>query len=208
MSNYKTDQEHFWAGNFGDDYTTRNQGDDWVASNVALFSKVLSHIAKIESLIEFGANQGLNLRAIRQLLPSVKLSAVEINKTAVSELNSLGYVNVNHTSILNFSSRTEHDLSLIKGVLIHIDPDSLSQVYDILYKSSKRYICIAEYYNPSPVEIPYRGHSGKLFKRDFAGEMLDKFADLKLLDYGFAYHRDSLFPQDDITWFVLEKVRQ
>jgi spore coat polysaccharide biosynthesis protein SpsF len=26
-----------------------------------------------------------------------------------------------------------------------------------------------------------------------------------LVDYGFAYHRDPAFPQDDITWFLLEK---
>jgi spore coat polysaccharide biosynthesis protein SpsF len=55
------------------------------------------------------------------------------------------------------------------------------------------------------VEVPYRGNSGKLFKRDFAGEMLDRYSDLQLLDYGFGYHRDPQFPVDDITWFLLEK---
>ena len=94
---------------------------------------------------------------------------------------------------------------LIKGVLIHIAPEELLEVYDKLYNSSKRYICIAEYYNPVPVEVQYRGHSGKLFKRDFTGEMLDKYSDLQLVDYGFIYHRDNNFPQDDITWFLLEK---
>jgi hypothetical protein len=75
----------------------------------------------------------------------------------------------------------------------------LPQVYKLLYEASSRYICIAEYYNPTPVEISYRGHEGKLFKCDFAGELLDQFSDLKLLDYGFVYHRDSLFPQGDAT---------
>ncbi|NDB35890.1 MAG: pseudaminic acid biosynthesis-associated methylase, partial [Flavobacteriia bacterium] len=42
-------------------------------------------------------------------------------------------------------------------------------------------------------------------KRDFAGELLDTFPDLRLVDYGFAYKRDTSFPQDDITWFLLEK---
>jgi spore coat polysaccharide biosynthesis protein SpsF len=94
---------------------------------------------------------------------------------------------------------------LIKGVLIHINPDYLGKVYDLLYSIASRYICIAEYYNPKPVEVTYRGNEGKLFKRDFAGEMMDKFPDLKLIDYGFVYHRDYKFPQDDMTWFVLEK---
>jgi hypothetical protein len=29
---------------------------------------------------------------------------------------------------------------------------------------------------------------------------------LKLIDYGFCYHRDPQEPLDDITWFLLEKV--
>ncbi len=35
--------------------------------------------------------------------------------------------------------------------------------------------------------------------------MLDKFPDLVLIDYGFVYHRDSYFPGDDLTWFLMEK---
>ena len=53
--------------------------------------------------------------------------------------------------------------------------------------------------------IDYRGHTDKLFKRDFAGELLDRHKDLRLMDYGFVYHGDPKFPQDDITWFLLEK---
>ena len=66
---------------------------------------------------------------------------------------------------------------------------------------------IAEYYNPTPIKVEYRGHKEKLFKRDFCGEMLDQYSDLTLLDYGFLYHRDNNFPQDDISWFLIEKGR-
>ena len=65
---------------------------------------------------------------------------------------------------------------------------------------------VAEYYNPTPVSINYRGHTDKLFKRDFAGEIMDMYPNLKLVDYGFIYHRDDAFPQDDITWFLMEKM--
>ncbi|MBZ0104043.1 MAG: pseudaminic acid biosynthesis-associated methylase [Sulfuricella denitrificans] len=205
--NYKTAQESFWAGEFGDAYADRNQGQHWVAANLAFFSKVLTRTSDIGSIIEFGANIGLNLMALKQLLPKAKLSAIEINQKAVDGLNSLGYVSVHPQSILDFVPSQPHDLTLIKGVLIHINPDMLPQVYELLYQSSARYICVAEYYNPSPVTIPYRGESDRLFKRDFAGEMLDRYGDLKLLDYGFSYHRDNNFPQDDLTWFLLEKTR-
>ena len=78
-------------------------------------------------------------------------------------------------------------------------------VYQKLYDSSTTFILIAEYYNPSPVAIPYRGHNDRLFKRDFAGEFLQKFKNSTLVDYGFAYRNDPAFPQDDITWFLIKK---
>lgn len=203
--NYKTEQEEFWAGDFGNEYINRNQGQEIIASNIAMFTKVLSCTRAISSIIEFGSNIGLNLKAIKQLLPAVKLSAIEINAHAVNELRKIENINIFHSSILDFTPEETYDLVLIKGVLIHINPDELQKVYELLYTSSKRYICITEYYNPSPVEVNYRGHDGKLFKRDFAGEMLDKYNDLKLVDYGFIYHRDNNFPKDDSTWFLLEK---
>jgi hypothetical protein len=50
----------------------------------------------------------------------------------------------------------------------------------------------------------YRGHADRLFKRDFAGDLIEKYG-MKLVDYGFVYKRDNWAPQDDITWFLLEK---
>ena len=130
MSVFKTEQDEFWAGKFGDDYERRNRDKNWIASNLALFSRILRQTQKVKTVIEFGANIGLNLKAIQKLLPDAKLDAVE---------------------------------------------------------------------------IPYRGNSGKLYKRGFAGEVLDQFPNLRLLDYGFVYRCDSNFPQDDCTWFLVEK---
>jgi pseudaminic acid biosynthesis-associated methylase len=203
---FKTEQEEFWAGSFGDDYIARNKGEDLIGSNIAMFSKVLARCPKADSLIEFGANIGLNLRAIKQLRPRISIDAVEINAKAVAELKAWGAVrNLHHESILEYKPAVPCDIALIKGVLIHIDPGHLPTVYEALYRASKQYIVIIEYYNPTPVEVPYRGHSGKLFKRDFAGDMLDKYSDLRVLDYGMVWRRDPVFPQDDATWFVLQR---
>lgn len=202
---YKTEQEAFWAGDFGDAYVERNKDNDIVAANIALFAKIIAKAPEVNSVIEFGSNIGLNLRAIKQLLPSVNLSAIEINKLATEQLKLIGNINIYHQSILDFIPDAKRDFSFIKGVLIHLDPNVLQSVYEKIYQSSRRYICIVEYYNPTPVELPYRGHEGKLFKRDFAGEMMEKYSDLKLVDYGFCYHRDPVFLQDDLTWFLMEK---
>ncbi len=205
MTVFKTPQEEFWAGKFGDEYVDRNTGDHLLASNTALFSKILSRTNEIASVVEFGANIGLNLVAIHQLLPSANLAGVEINQKAADELEKRGVAEVYRSSILGFEAQQKWDLVLVKGVLIHINPDELNRVYDLMHKFSNRYVCIAEYYSPMPVAIPYRGHQDRLFKRDFAGEILGRYPDLELVDYGFAYHRDSKWPQDDITWFLLKK---
>ena len=205
IKSYKTEQEQFWAGEFGTNYINRNQSNHLVASNIVLFSKIIAKTNQVSSIIEFGANIGLNLHALHTLLPDASLGAIEINETAVNQLKRYKHIKIYHDSILEAIVDETYDLTLIKGVLIHINPNELSTVYKKLYKLSKRYICIVEYYNPSPIEIPYRGHEGKLFKRDFAGELMDKYSDLELIDYGFVYHRDTNFPQDDCTWFLLEK---
>lgn len=205
MSNFKTPQESFWAGQFGDEYTDRNAGPFWVASNLALFSRILSRTTGVKSLIEFGANRGLNLLALRQLLPTARISAVEINAKAVEELRKLEWLQVEHTSLLDYKPTTPSDFVLIKGVMIHLNPDVLPAVYQMLHSASARYVCIVEYYSPSPVTIPYRGHTDRLFKRDFAGEMLRAHPGLELVDYGFVYRGDPNFPQDDLTWFLLKK---
>ena len=201
----ETEQEGFWLGDFGDKYIDRNRNKELLASNISLFKSILSRTGKIYSVLEFGCNIGMNLKSIKSLLPEVKLVGIEINKKAVDELRSSGIAKVIHGSVLDVEIDRSFDLTLVKTVLIHINPEKLDKVYSRLYKFSDKYICIAEYYNPLPVEINYRGHNDKLFKRDFAGELMKKYPDLELVDYGFIYHNDPIFPQDDINWFLLKK---
>jgi pseudaminic acid biosynthesis-associated methylase len=203
---YKTEQEVFWAGDFGTEYIQRNQGDALLAANLSFFTRALHQASGINSFIEFGANIGMNIKALNLLYPQIDAHAIEINANAVNELSKVvPQHKVYNQSILDFQDNRQWDLTLIKGVLIHLNPEILPKVYDKLFASCGQYMLIAEYYNPTPISIPYRGHSDRLFKRDFAGEVMEKYPQLKLIDYGFAYHRDPNFPQDDITWFLMEK---
>lgn len=203
---YKTEQEAFWAGTFGSAYIGRNEGSALLASNLYFFSHALRRAGRIESCIEFGANIGMNLRALKLLYPQMLQTGIEINAEAASGLGELiGASQVFHGSIFDYQVVEPANLALIKGVLIHINPEMLAACYQKLYDATRRWLLVCEYYNPSPVTIPYRGHNERLFKRDFAGEMLDMFSNLRLVDYGFSYHRDPAFAQDDITWFLMEK---
>lgn len=200
-----TPQEQFWAGEFGDHYANRNLGPEIIAKKIALFTEVLRRAEPVASAIEYGASVGLNLKVLRLLLPTARLAAVEINARAYEELCKIESLSARLGSLLDDVADEPADFVLSNGLLIHIPPDRLDEAYARLHAASRKYVCLVEYYNPTPVEVPYRGHSGMLFKRDFAGDMLDRFPDLVLRDYGFCYHRDHLFPGGDATWFLLER---
>lgn len=206
---YKTEQESFWHGQFGNDYVDRNSetNSKLISGNINLFSRIISVCDRVESVIEFGSNIGLNLIAMKHLMPELKdISAVEINERAADILEQRGICrNIYRESILDFSPDRKRDFVFTKGVCIHLNPDWLEKVYEVLYQSSSKYICMIEYYNPTPVTVPYRGNNEHLFKRDFAGELMDRYPDVHLLDYGFVYHRDRHFPLDDLTWFLMKK---
>jgi len=148
----------------------------------------------------------MNLRALKILFPEQRQFGVEINAQAAAELRKVvPPENVFEMSILDFTPPKTFDLVLVKGLLIHINPEHLAHVYDLLNMSTGRHLLVCEYYNPTPTHVSYRGHNDRLFKRDFCGEILDLYPALNLIDYGFIYHRDNNFPQDDITWSLMEK---
>jgi len=201
---FKTEQETFWGGDFGQNYIDRNKSDILLASKIAMWSRILKCAHGVHSIRELGCNIGLNLAAISKLNPKIDLSAVEINESAAKKAASLNVADITVGTILDPIEDKIVDLTFTAGVLIHINPNYLSKVYDNLVNGSERYIMVAEYFNTTPVAIPYRGHDDRLFKRDFAGELIDNY-NLKLVDYGFIYRRDNIAMQGDITWFLMEK---
>lgn len=203
-SAFNSPQEEFWASDFGDSYISRNASPSLLAANTAFFADIFSSIDSIpQTFLEIGANIGMNIRALQTLSPEGQFTGIEINKQACEVLAKTG-CQVVESSILDAEIPRKFDFVFSKGVLIHLSPDQLNSTYRKMYEWSTRYILIAEYYNPVPVAIPYRGFTDRLFKRDFAGEFLDAFSDVVLRDCGFTYHRGK-YPQDDINWFLLEK---
>lgn len=69
----RSEQELFWEGKFGNEYISRNEEMELISSNISLFSKILNKTIGIHSVIELGANIGLNLIAIKNLLTDVEL---------------------------------------------------------------------------------------------------------------------------------------
>jgi pseudaminic acid biosynthesis-associated methylase len=199
-------QEAFWRGAFGDEYTSRNADERLVAANTALFRRILAAAPGVRSIVELGCNRGLNLQALAAIDPALRLSAYEINAGAAKIAAGLGVAEVACASILDLdlAHAPPSDLAFTKGVLIHIGPGDLPRAYAALAGLARRYVMVCEYYNPTPVTVSYRGASERLFKRDFAGELMQSHG-LALVDYGFVYRRDPVAPQDDLTWFLMQK---
>ena len=73
--NFKTEQESFWEGKFGDDYIKRNNEAIMVESNINFFNLSLKKADDIRTCIEYGANIGLNLKALKNIYPQKLLRA-------------------------------------------------------------------------------------------------------------------------------------
>ena len=205
---FQTEQETFWAENFGDEYIDRNNSEELIVRRMVNFSTMLKSTQKIKSIVELGSNIGLNSIALKRLNKSFSLFGYEINQKAVEIANNQEVGQFFCESVINpINLSSKFDLAFTSGVLIHINPDYLQNVYENLYNLSSRYIIVNEYYNPTPLSVDYRGSKGKIFKRDFAGELMDKY-NLILVDYGFLYRRDNYFPRDDTNWFLLEKTNE
>jgi pseudaminic acid biosynthesis-associated methylase len=206
-------EESFWKGDFGNDYTARNI--NFVENNYQMFKKIFVDVCEdyyscynINSIIEFGAGSGQNIQALQRMFPDAEYSAWEINRQAAQILVDTKKINVFEFSILDYDKLNlnnllpQHNLVLSKGLLIHIHPDNIQKAYDVLYNASNKYILLCEYYAPERQEILYRGEHNKLWKFDFIKPMLDKGC--RILDYGFVSKYDKYF-EDDLHYFLFIK---
>lgn len=204
-----TDQSQLWRGDFGDQYVDRNSPEaDQLRGRVQMWGKVLNCMAgdPPATVVEVGANIGLNLRAL-PALSGAELFAVEPNDKARARLVSDGVVAADNVRgglamDIDFPDGVA-ELSFTSGVLIHIHPDDLLQACREIHRISSKYVVCIEYFSDKPETIPYRGQDNALFKRDFGGFWLDNFPDLELVDYGFMWKRVT--DLDNLTWWVFRK---
>jgi pseudaminic acid biosynthesis-associated methylase len=204
-----TPQVDFWSGEFGNAYVDRNDASpEQMRARVALWSDILGHtlVAPPTSILEVGANLGINLRALR-VLTGARLYALEPNDKARGILVQDGIVakeDVRGGMASSIDLPTNAvDFAFTSGVLIHIHPDHLAASLAEIYRCSSRWIACIEYFSDKAEMIPYRGYDDRLFKRDFGGLWLDSFPDLRVVAYGFAWKR--ITGLDNLTWWLFER---
>ncbi len=205
----ETEQLRFWRGEFGNAYTERNaSAAEHLRARVAMWSSIFASVegAPPKSILEVGANIGNNLRALRQL-SGAEFYAIEPNASARQRLVDdkvvpAANVRDGFAAAIDLPDGAV-EMSFTSGVLIHIHPDDLLASCREIHRVSSRYVVCIEYFSDKAEEITYRGHSERLFKRDFGGFWLDNFPDLQVVKYGFSWKR--LTGLDNLTWWVFEK---
>jgi pseudaminic acid biosynthesis-associated methylase len=193
----------FWTGQDGDAYIDRNELNSRnVGQRVGMWRRVFDHIIHPYSILEVGASVGINLAAIKQVLPPiVKVYGVEPNDYARAKLRSITDRAIEATADDIPLGDCSVDVVFTSGVLIHIEPEKLLASCREMHRVASRYIVCAEYFSDKPQQIEYRG--SYIWKRDFGKFWLDNFEDLRPIGCGFEWR--SLTGIDNLTWWVFEK---
>ena len=184
------EQQQFWAGEFGSEYTKRNQVD-WT-SRVSFWSDIVQR-THARSVHEVGCNAGWNLSAIQHVGPNIALSGNDVNPRAIRQAQSAGL-----TVYGNVDAIVQAELVFTAGVLIHVAPADLEPLMRRIVDASYRYVLAVEYESDREEEIDYRGHAGKLWRRPF-GKLYQDMG-LKLVD-----RQRDVYGFDQCTAWLLEK---
>jgi len=205
----ETDQLTQWRGQFGDDYVDRNAFEDWKMNpGKEAFQRIIGDRI-VDSVLEVGSNTGLNLIYLTELLDTgVDIYAVEPNKKAFAALISEKRINLKKAWNCSAFDIPLDDISIdlvfTCGVLIHIAPEDLGRITDEIVRVAKKYIICIEYFSHNPEKIAYRGYKNLLFKRDFGAFYLERYPNLKWIDYGFLWEKEfKIF--DNLNWWLFVK---
>lgn len=188
----QTEQENFWSGEFGQQYTDRNTRDreewddfyvqNWGLTKSEMNARFAADWSSETRILEVGCNTGMQLRGLQDAgftnLYGVELQPYAVEKAKQTTQN----INIVQGSGFELPFRDAFfDVVCTNGVLIHIAPDDLPKIMDEMVRCSKRYIWGFEYYSPDVKSIPYRGNEGFLWKADYAALFQQRHPSLKLV---------------------------
>lgn len=181
-SENSTKQLGYWKGKFGDDFIRRNSDKRYFTKRKSFFEQIIKKY-KIKSILEVGCNIGGNLKIISEIDPSIKLTAIEPNKKAISiARKNVPKAEIIDGNIFNIKIDRKFDLVFTSVVLIHIADQDLPKALEKIYKASKKYILAIEYYSKKTEVVLYRGLADALFKRPYNEIYLNQFPTLKLIE--------------------------
>jgi pseudaminic acid biosynthesis-associated methylase len=193
--------EELWAGTFGDEYVERNRR---AGEARAAFWDALLERTRPASVLEVGCNLGANLAHVARRVAPHRVYGIDVNARALGELRrALPDVNAVHAPARELPFRDRHfDLVFTMGVLIHQPETTLPLVLAEIARTARERVLMGEYFAEKTTEVPYRGQSGALFKRDYGRIFGELFPEFRLEERGFL-GRDQGW--DDVTWWLFRR---
>lgn len=152
-----------WRGEFGDQYTDRNQVD-W-RSRIPFWGRIL-RVTGARSAFEVGCNAGWNLSALQAAAEfPLRVAGSDVNERALEQAHTAGLTVYNCLDFTKVPGK--FDLVFTAGVLIHIEPENVTEVMQSIIDKSYRWVVAVEYESDAEEAIPYRGHADKCWKRPY-----------------------------------------
>jgi len=150
---------------------------------------------KPESVLEVGCGSGSNLALIQKKLPNVKISGIDINKTAIANaVKHLGNIQlvVGNADSLPFKDNS-FDVVITDATLLYISPEKIEKVRDELLRVAKRAIIMVEF------QVDDFNGLGQIALRHWA-------RDYKKLFEGYEVEISSTGYQNSLKWDALGKM--
>ncbi len=186
----------FWAGDFGNEYNRRCRVD-WRA-RIPFWDRIVQ-MTGIRSAFEVGCNAGWNLSAIKHTNHgyNVCVYGCDVNAQAVDQATIAG-LEVFHGPLIE--KQVPCELAFTAGMLIHVVPEHIVSTMQSIIDASSDYVLAIEYDAEVETEVEYRGHSGKLWKRNY-GDLYQKLG-LDLIETGLVDKNDGF---DNCRYWLLRK---
>lgn len=210
----QTQQMAIWAGDFGAQYTDRNNmsaeelelcyQQDYGITRAAMNTQFLGDLPRDLRILEVGTNIGNQLLVLRGM-GFENLVGIELQRYAVGCAKQRTFdCGILQGSIFDIPFKDRYfDLVFTSGVLIHIAPADLPAALSEVVRCTRRYVWGFEYWAPEDTTVTYRGSADLLWKADYAAHYLKQFPDLRMLkERRYPYVR-----QPDMTdsMFLLER---
>lgn len=205
---YGTAQERAWAGQHGFLYVLAHLEENWRKTRVPFWKMILDETPDIRSACEFGCNIGANLKAIKEVRPSLKLAGVEISPVACEVLRKEALGEIRNASIIDVDLEQKFDLVFCRGVLIHLNPDEVAKTLANMAKHAIRYVLIYEIFSDANHQMEgysegvtggEAGH-GYQFWRDFSGDFAKQSPDWHAVRSGVNLVENAEPKHGDLTW--------
>jgi pseudaminic acid biosynthesis-associated methylase len=188
----KNQQENFWSGDFGKEYTDRNSRyneelekayQTWYGvSRREMNDEFLGRLPKDIRILEVGCNTGMQLACLKGM-GFTELYGIELQPYAVEKAKEYtDGISIIQGSAFDIPFKDNYfDLVFTSGVLIHIAPENLPKVFAEMHRCSKKYIWGFEYYAPKTTSINYRGNEGFLWKADYGKLIGEQFKNMEVV---------------------------